>query len=502
LLEWLERKALHGDTLASDPGGLAEANRLAPDDGRIAFWYITSLVSAGEGQAARGVFEKHRDKLVNQYPTRASELEHRIAQRCKIEQRPTAFVQRYDQIGLQLGGAAKLPSDETLMAAAFRLVDQKGEAVPAHSLSPSDSDCRIEPFADGWFLCTYLARNPSRDETIKVRLTDPAYDSQEYDIQVGADAIRESGEFRAQKRGAMDLVKTRFKVIGSGDKPLEGARLTLRPSQSSRGEASLVQITTSASGMAAEKLFPGDYFVSTLASNYLPHTQNIRVEAVGGGAGGEDAKPTEIRLVKSMKGTVRVAWRIVDDQTEVDDEREQVADLNFANGQLSHMGAIPGMWLHIRQSNEGLFFSAADQRLLYRPTPGGEAWTRVTDEEFDSIGLDDLTELKKSSNKPKRVSVDPTRVSMPMPFQMGSPFALQPGKVYFGETPFMFPNTGPPSVKTLRYKLVFDALGDEKPADKETDSEQESPLKKEPKGAGEASGDDENDGHGEATPDD
>ncbi len=462
LIRWLETQAAKEDT-AAEPGFLEEAYRLAPNDARIAYWYAKSLVGAGQGRLAKGVLDDHYAAVEEQYPSQAPDLRRRIAKRCELEQRPRPFVKRYDQLNAQLASGAALPGDEVLLAAAFRLVDQKGDAVPEQSLTLSSSDTKLEVFADGWFLCSYMARRSSRRETVELRLTDPAYDAKEYKFSGGEDHVRDLGELRAERRGDKDLVKTAFQVLSVEGDPVESARIFIRPSQSAGTEAQTVQLVTTSDGAAAADLFPGVYVVNVYRDGYVPDPQTLRVKP-------GHSQPIEVRLQPAINGSVRVVWRIIDPAHKEADGKEgdgddQVMNLPFINGQLAHMG-FPSTWLNVRQTKEGLFFFVADQRMMYRPPTmqagaPDESWTRIAKKkEFDEVELVDLTSLKESGEKPQPASVEPGR-TVPPNLNV-TPLVLQPGAIYCGQTPIMVPGAGPPRVQTLRYKLIFEATGGEK----------------------------------------
>ncbi|MBX3432861.1 MAG: hypothetical protein KF847_06050 [Pirellulales bacterium] len=475
LLKALEARLTHGAD-GHSAGLLSEAFRLAPDDPRVAYWYARSLVDAGYGKGARDVFQSRRAAIAAVYPGLVDQLAAQIEQRIRTESLPPKLIKRLDQVAAAAGGASFFEDGE-LHAAYFRVVDQHDAGIPSTALRVSCNGNRekLESFADGYVLFTFLRNRSSRDDPCRLNVAAPGLKSAQFEFRATTLGAEDAGRFRVERYDDADRVVARVDVVDAGGEPLADTMVVVQDVDG-RGDQPAASQKTSAQGYAELALFPGAYRLVGTREGY---NQAFEPLEVAPGFVGLGAKLT---LHRQLTGKALVAWRVkvvgYPGSPEATAESVTTGEAELVSpqgGRPSYGPYGPGVpWLRFAQTGPALELHVTEQ--MYYPGTG-TGWigrwkpTRTTtDEASESAGPNapqvwqkqfehlDLTKLDALKSDVEVVKPSPGSPSRPPGTTV---LAAQPGAIYVGRVMSRDMPTGRPAV--YEFKVLVTEI--DKPAE-------------------------------------
>jgi hypothetical protein len=303
LLAGLEARVLGGSPREA-VGLLAEAARLAPDDPQIAFWYASTLVDAGSGNAANRILEAHRATLEAAFPDRMEKLAKRINARMIIELLPEELVARLDALS---SGTAPQPADpdQRMDYAAFRVVDQFDAPIPrsAIDLQGNFNERNIEEFPDGYFLATFTRHRGQGNEPCQLTVNQDGLMAAQFELRAASGQMFPAEDFIVRRYEDADKRTIRGLVLNRNGNPIVGAQISLQPSNNNDGVDRSQTAATGEDGRVEFTAFPGSYGFSASAPGYSGAGQQVEVPAEG--------QAPEMRLVlhKAIAANLRIEWR-------------------------------------------------------------------------------------------------------------------------------------------------------------------------------------------------
>jgi len=435
---------------------LAEASRLAPEDPQIAYWYASSLVDAGSGKAAERVLDAHRDAIDEAYPDRVARLAQRIKVRLLVELLPAPLVERIDALN---AAAAVHPAEahQRPAFAAFRVLDQFNDPVDqsAFSVQCNGQDERIEAFADGYFLVTYLRHRNSGDETCRLRFDKYGLKSEEVEFRAESDRVALAGQFVVHRYTDGDRRPVKIQVVDRDGRPVPSARVELA-SYNHGGGGKTPSLTSVADqdGRAELAAYPGGYSLSASADEFSAAREQVQLD--------EDApQGVERRLTmhRRIPALVRIKWisaALHPGATEVTSD-EGVLEFNGKGGR-AHVPAL--MFLQPMQVQDRLQLTV-NPMIFGRgfPLPGGAPWLKVRTIDDPSDPADrsragqaafDAVDLTRADQLPD----DFRSVSLEGDGRAGPPGVVQAaanfGDVFVGRFTSRDPHTGQPVALTFK----------------------------------------------------
>jgi hypothetical protein len=256
LMKALEARLLNADA-GEATGILAEAARLAPDDARIAFWYASALVDAGQGRAASDVLNRHRAAISEAYPLKVGALVGRIERRTRLESLPPELLNRIDRLNV-LAAAQPIAADDRQLFATFRLVDQDESPLPTDALRVecNGHDQHLDSFDAGHFLLTFKQSRSSEDGRCKLMISEPGYESRTYDVAASSTEVKDAGSFVVNKYDESARRLVRGHVVDSSGEPISGAQVRFYTQSPRSSSNDSLKASTDAQGVAEIRLYP------------------------------------------------------------------------------------------------------------------------------------------------------------------------------------------------------------------------------------------------------
>ena len=469
-------------------GLLAEAARLAPNDPHIVYWYATSLADAGYGQAASDIFTKQREAIAAAYPGLSDQLANRIKKRVEMEKMPPALVQRLDALNTLVAKQAA-NAEMRQMAAIFRLVDQDELAIEQadFQIQCNGQDQNLESFDDGYFVYTYNLNRGNEEQPCHLDIIRPGLESKAFDVSASSNRVQDAGKLSV-KRYAEDAMKpVRILLTDAAGQPVVAAQVSIQ-AMSSRGSVSNHTLTgeTDAEGRANIMAFPMKYSYRAQVEGFNPvgGTYDLKPDT-------KETDELKLQIYRAIQATIRLAWESSSPQGGGKTSGESTLNVGSGAPQNYQYGQDPAPWLRPSQQKDRLTLQFVDSPFGYQGPFGGaaEAWVRVikTDDEakakegeakegeaeesdekagdekqpttldqFNSLDLDEIDELKKKLPQPRMLGGGEVRGPRP-------PMVLpaEAGKIYIGRVQHRDMRTGQPI--QLAFKVFVEEMssGDE-----------------------------------------
>jgi hypothetical protein len=447
-------------------GLLAEAARLSPDDPQIAFWYASTLVDAGSGRAASRTFEEHREAIEAAFPDRVAKLAERIKFRMMVEMLPPDLLARIDGLN---EAAAVQPLNATVrpMAVVFRVLDQYKDPVEqaAVEIGASANDERLEQFADGYYLFTFVRNRGDSDAPCRLAINFYGLQRADYEFRAGAERVAVAGEYVVHRYVEVDKRPLRVSAADHSGAHLAGVLVELRPSSRVPEGANLkLTATTDDDGKAEFVVFPGNYGYSASKVGFNGDAGNVEVNA-------DESQDSAQQLVlyRSIPGKFRVAWRTTPIYPGAEPSSGDVTIDAGGSGPLGNPG-FQGLssWLRPVQNQEELTLQVTIMQ--YGPPIGlgrGAPWIKkyevddsaspdervgLAKDAFEAVDLKNVDDLGNDYEK-----VEGSNIGMPY---NNSTFRLpvKLGAVYVGSITGRDARTGQPC--QLDFKVLVEQVGD------------------------------------------
>ncbi|BBO35088.1 carboxypeptidase-like regulatory domain-containing protein [Lacipirellula parvula] len=455
----LEAKILNGAD-KEVVGLLAEAARLAPEDPQVLFWYATSLLDAGYGQAAHEALEPHLAAVRKAYPGAADRLAVRIEQRLKIDRLPVELVERLDQLAEDPHGGRANNGDREQIAnfAIFRVVDQHDEPVSMtqNSIQGGGNNERLESFSEGYNLFYFFNYPGNRSQPVQLVVNQSGLRPQEIELSVATSIYSSPQELKVHRYVEEDKRDVKIRVVDQADKPIEGAQVTLvGGDRYGGGRNSHVSTETDADGNATVKLFPGQYQLMAAAAGYVSGGSRINL-SVEGDAG----KLQTVKLFPLVNADVRIGWQWIPTQgggpTSGETMLPWTGGVNYDGNNRS-----PLHMLRLDQMRDELFVAFMVQPMdassrqmrrgvdLHQMDVDGDS--AAAQKEFAAFDLGDLSDREKLKAKWRPLAVAPGRPQ--------SRFGVTFGEIYAGKFFTQDPQTGQPG--EMRFKILLEKSGTE-----------------------------------------
>jgi hypothetical protein len=439
-------------------GVLAEAQRLAPEDPHITFWYASSLADAGYGQAASDMLERRKEAVFKAYPGMAEQLSKQIKKRVQMEKMPPALIERLDKLNASMKNLSE-SNDMRQLATVFRIVDQEERPIPttAFRIQCNGQDENLEPFDDGYYLHTFNRHRSNQPENCHLSVVRPGLESKTFDFMGATNHVQDAGTFVVKQYDDSAKVPFRARVVDLKDKPIAGAKVSLQPT-SDQGQTfgDAIPGQADAEGRVEMLLFPMRYNYNVQAEGF-----NGVGDTVNLNPGDTDTKAREHKLFPAIRGTIRVAWEATMMQGGGGKSTGE------STLELGSPGGNQVQWLQPTQVKDRLDLQFQSMFFGYGPFGPPETWLREVEEEeaaedesadakarlkqFDDIKLADIEDLKEKLRAPRMVSGD----------QPGNPQApkivtTEAGKIYVGELQHRNPQTGQPL--QIAFKVFVEEL--------------------------------------------
>jgi hypothetical protein len=462
LLTALEARLLN-DAGKEVIGLLAEAQRLAPNDPHIAYWYASSLSDAGFGQAASDVLERRRDVIAEAYPGMAEQLAKHIKRRVEMEKMPPTLVERLDKLN---SSAASQPENSEMLriAAVFRIVDQDERPVErsAFQIQSNGQDENIESFDDGYYLYTFNRHRGNPDEPCRLYVARPGLEGKTFEFSGATNRVHDAGTFVVQRFGDDAKVAFRVRLVDSEKQPVVGARVTLQGT-SPRGNAPGEPYTaeSDADGRAEILAFPMRYNYSIQADGFN-HTSGT-VELKPGSPGG-DAR--EHQLHQAIRATIRLAWESTMMQGGGKQTGDSTLEIDGGPPRPYQYGQDQTQWIRPVQVNDRLDLQFIEQFFGYGPYAAPEGWVRVVGKgagpdagqdiesalaEFEAVDFAKIDEFKDKLRAPRMTGAN--QPGNPRPPKV---VPAELGKTYVGRLQHRDMRTGQPVM--LAFKVFVEEM--------------------------------------------
>jgi hypothetical protein len=454
----LEAKILN-DADKEVVGLLAEAARLSPEDPQIAFWYATSLVDAGYGQAAQEALEKNLAAVRMAYPGAADRLAARIKRRVEIDKLPPDLVERLDELttGAGAGRTNDGNREQVPYYSVFRVIDQHGTplSMTQNSIQGGGNNERLEAFPDGYYLFSYLNYPGNTLQPSRLIINQPGVRQQDSELPVSASVYSTPHEVKVHRFGEGDKRQVKVRVIGHDGKPIPAAEVTLQPMTMQGGYSeNIITAQCNAEGIAAASAFPGQYQLRATAQNYLDAGRVVQVKVDEG-----DKTTHELMLHSLINADISVGWL----WTPIQGGESASGDVTVPwSGSANTMqdGRLPFYMLRFDQIRNDLFLlfngrpmdgrgghQSSGVELRWLPLEGNQDANAETDsmkKAFDAVSLD---ALDKWEPKLKPVPVMPGRPAVRA--------AIKLGKIYIGKFNANDPQTG--QMGELTFKVLVES---------------------------------------------
>lgn len=444
-------------------GLLAEAQRLAPDDPHIAYWYASSLSDAGFGQAASDVLEKRRDALMKAYPGMAEQLAAQIKRRVEMEKMPPALVERLDKLNTSAG---KQPENTEMrqVATVFRVIDQDERPIErsAFQIQCNGQDENLESFDDGYFVHTFNRHRNNQDEPCHLYVVRPGLEGKEFMFTGATNRVQDAGEFVVQRYDESAKVPFRVHIVDVNKQPVVGARISLQATSPRGGSSSTPYTADSDSDGRAEVLaFPMKYSYSIQADGFSHSGGTVDLKA-----GAADPKQIEQQLHRAIRATIRLAWESTMAQGGGKQSGESTLEVDGGPARPYQYGQDQTQWIRPVQVQDRLDLQFVEAPFGYGPFGPPEAWLRVVESEAEEeespdakARLDEFTEINLAK-------IDDLKDKLPTPRtvagnQPGNPRApkvvtTKAGKIYVGRLQHRDMRTGQPI--QLAFKVFVEEM--------------------------------------------
>jgi hypothetical protein len=463
LMTALEAKLLNG-AAKEVIGLLAEANRLAPDDPHVAFWYASSLADAGYGKAASEILEREREAITKAYPGMSDQLAARIKRRLELEKLPADVVARIDKLNAE---AAHQPviAETRQMSAVFRLTDHDDRAIEqsAFRVQSNGQDDNLEAFDDGFYVLTFNRSRHQSDEPCRIEVVQPGLEAKTFEFRAASHRVQNAGEFVVRRYEQDAKVPFRVRVVGPDQQPVPGATVTLQATSRFGGVSDeTMSATTAADGHAEIRAFPASYYYRVTSEGFNQASGNIELKPESG----ENAEQ-QVQLHRAIRATIQVAWRSTGFQG---DATSGEATLQASGGpQPGYHPQDPTGWIRPIQIKDRLTLHFFDmQQYGYSGPFGGQNWIRVLESdretgdaperddnraalaEFKALDLSKLEELKDKLELPN--------IERQQPAYGRGPIVVpaERGRIYVGKLNHRDMRTGQPV--QLAFKVLVEKL--------------------------------------------
>ncbi len=477
LLKGLEAQLLFdGDKRAL--GLLAEAYRVAPEDGGVAFWYARSLVMAGFGKAANEVLQSRREAIALAYPVMVDKLATQIEKRLVLEKLPAALIKRIDQIEASASRGASPNAESDFYATYFQLIDQNSKPIAKSAFRVQGNGGQnesLESFADGYHLYTFNRRRSYNSQPCRVEISQAELAKESFEFPGARNGVENAGVFTVRRFTEEDHRKVSVLVVDPQGKPLADAVVTFSPNRSSRRTAKTPPVKTDDTGHASASLYPGHYNCTVTSKGYTRGTKQLEVLHEK-----KDPLSIEIKIYHALEATVKVAWRLRSIQLPRGGDHPAEAivhgetELHTGSGGPSiphnnRYGVVH--WLRLTQIKDRMQLSFYEQHTGHPFVAGLDSvWfgrlenvvkasegtnkdakedtATSAAEEFEAINLESLDELKSKATLP---SPNLGRVPHSQPAAV---VPAEKGAIYLGRIVTRNPQTGQPALVEFKVLVV------------------------------------------------
>lgn len=449
LMTALEAKLLSGAD-KEVVGILADASRLSPEDPQIAFWYATSLLDAGYGQAAHETLQANLATVRKAYPGAADALASRIERRIVIEKLPPELVQRMDQLA-EGGRENRSGSNDNQrpLYAIFRVADQRDKPVNVvqQSIQVSGNDEQLEAFSEGYYLFSFLHYRDNQLQPCRLNINELGVQQTTTDLRVSDSVYASPQEIKVRRFDDGDKREVKVRITDREGHAVPAARVSLTAMLTHGGRSDQeISLQADQEGVAVIKAFPGSYLMSVDQNGFLAIQQNLDVPE-----GQNASEVRDVKLHKLIAATVSIEWRWTPMQGGETSTGGLRAELSRFAGMHQERFPFP---IRFEQAGEKLHIQMMGQQFGGRgnqnsPTAslhkivvnvdGDEAaQQKASRAAFKAI---DLKELDIAGEKSKRVDFSEGRTGGRAPVEMGGVYVAklmtfnqqrgQPGELTF-----------------------------------------------------------------------